>query len=238
MRRVDRVLHLRRGVGEYVGIGICRRAGHIAGMAEEIRGAPEQLDAGLAHLFREIFGDLREVAGEFTQVRAFGNDIAVMEREKGRAEQREHLERDIRLQPRRRHSLGEPGPLEGRRAEHVGPGPGEIVPVADGRTQMVRHRLAEHDARCVVMTIGERIFAGRPFILDRRDVAEKSRPHLFLPSIPRGICPPGAGAVNRTGGPQPPDPRKSAIERSASLARGRVRRRGRRMPSRPSNSRC
>src|SRR5271155_4581994 len=160
-----------------------------------------------------------------------------MEREKGRAEQREHLERYIRLQPRRRQSLGEPGPLEGGRAEHVGPGPRKTVPVADGRTQMVRHGLAKHEARCVVMTIRKRIFAGRPFILDPRDVAEKSRPHFFLP-ISRGpFARPGLALSTEPAG-APPDPRKSAIERRPSRVRAPPRPPARRIPSRSSNSRC
>src|SRR3984957_10444929 len=131
-----------------------------------------------------------------------------MEREKGCAEQREHLERHIRLQPRRRQSLGEPGPLEGGRAEYVRPGPGKIVPVADRRTQMVRHGLAEHEARCVVMTIRKRIFAGRPFILDRRDGAEKSRPHFFLPISRLPFARPGPALSTEPAG-EPPDNRAS-----------------------------
>ena len=175
-----RVLHLRGGVGEYIRVGIGRRARHIAGMAEQIGRAPQQLDAGRQHPLLEIFGHLLEIAREIGERRALGDDVAVMEGEKGDAEQRKHLEGDVGLLAGRGHRVGEPRALESRDAEHVGAGPGEIVPVADRRPQMLGDGLAHDDPRRVIMAIGERILAGRAFVGNRRDIAEKSGPHCLL----------------------------------------------------------
>ena len=124
-----------------------------------------------------------EVAAEFGEIGAFGNDIAIVEGEEGNAEQREHFEGDIGLQPRILHRLAEPWALECRRAEHVGAGPGEIVPIADGRAQMLGERLAEHGFVGLVMTIGQRIGAVRALEANRRNVAEETSGHVSTPWI-------------------------------------------------------
>ena len=49
----ERFLHLRRGVGKDVGVAAGGRAVHVARVAEQIGGAPEQLDAGALLLFLE-----------------------------------------------------------------------------------------------------------------------------------------------------------------------------------------
>ena len=135
-----------------------------------------------------------QVAREFAQVRAFRNDIAVMEGEKGNAEQREHLERHIGLEPRRRHVSPNQGRSKVGAPNMSEPRPGEIVPVADRRTQMVRHPLAEHQLCRVVIAIGERIGRLRPLVSDRRDVAEKSRAAHFVP--PGDLSEPTLAAMN------------------------------------------
>ena len=185
VRRIDGVLHLRGGVGEHVGIGIGRRARHVTRMAEEVGGAPQELDPGRAHLVREQVGHLGEVASEFGEVRALRNDVLVVEGEEREAERRDHVEGDVGLEPRRLHVVPLPRALEGRRAEHVGAHPGEVVPVADGGPQLLGHRLAHHHAGRIVMAEGEGIVARRPLEAHRADVAEKPIAHLLLPTFGR-----------------------------------------------------
>ena len=87
MGRVDRVLHLRGGVGEHVRVGVGRRARHVARMAEEIGGAPQELDPRRLHLLGEDVGHLGEVAAEFVEARALRHDVLVVEGEERKAEQ-------------------------------------------------------------------------------------------------------------------------------------------------------
>ena len=176
------VLHLRGGIGEHVRIGIGRRARHVAGMAEEIGGAPEELDAGLVHFLGENIGHLGEVAAELGEIRALRNDVAIVEGEERKAEGREHLERHVRLGPRALHRLAVPGPLEGRRAEHVGPQPGEVVPVADGGTQPCSAIVLPMTTLLrVVVAVGVGVVALRPLVFHRLDVAEEWLAHLAPP---------------------------------------------------------
>ena len=45
LRYFERFFHLGRGVGENMGIRICRRPAHVARVGEQIGGAPQQPDA-------------------------------------------------------------------------------------------------------------------------------------------------------------------------------------------------
>ena len=186
MGDVDRVLHLRRGVGEDVGVGIGRRARHEAAGAEQIGGAPQQLDLARLQLAREQIGDLAHIAVRLGERGAFRRDVAVVEGEERETEDVEHLEGDVRLELRVRHVvIGEPWPVEGRAAEHVSAGADETVPVADGSAEMILHALAEDQLVAVIIAEGERVRRLRPFVTDRRDVAEKARAaHLAPPSSP------------------------------------------------------
>ena len=143
MRHVERVLHLRRGVGEDIRVGIGRGARHEAAVGEEVRRAPEELHLRRLHLLRKDVGDRADVAVRFRQRRALRRDVAVVEGEEGHAEQLEHLEGDIGLELRLLHRVAEPRPQEGRAAERIGAGPGEGVPVADGEAEVILHALAE-----------------------------------------------------------------------------------------------
>ena len=180
MRRVDRVLHLRRCVGEHVRVRVGRGARHVARMAEEVGRPPQELDAGRQHLLGESIGDLGEVAAELRQVCALGNDVLVVEAEEREAEGRKHLEGDVRLEPRAPHVLVVPGTLERGGAEHVRAQPTEVVPVADRRAKMLGHRLAEDDPARIVMPEGQRIFALRPFEFHRSDIAEEPFAHGLM----------------------------------------------------------
>ena len=58
----ERLLHLRGGEGERLGVRAGRRAVHVAAVAEQVGGAPEQLDAGALLLFLEHLDDGVEIA--------------------------------------------------------------------------------------------------------------------------------------------------------------------------------
>ena len=133
------------------------------------------------HFFGENIGHLGEVLAELGQIRALRDHVAIVEGEERKAEGCEHFERHVRLGPRALHRLAVPGPFEGRRAEHVGAQPGEIVPVADGWTQPVGHRLAHDELLRVVVAEGVGVVALRPLVFHRLDVAEEWLAHLAPP---------------------------------------------------------
>ena len=180
------VLHLRRGVGEDIRVGIGGGARHVAAVGEEVRGSPEKLDLRLLHLLREDVGDLAHVLVRLGEPRSFRRDVAVVEGEEGNAEKLEHLEGDIGLELRLLHVVAEPRPDEGRAAERVGAGPGEGVPVANGEAEMVLHPLAHHFPVRVVVAEGEGSAAFRSLVADRLLVTEKAGTHDFSASLMAG----------------------------------------------------
>src|ERR1700733_14680408 len=178
MRRIDRVLHLRSCVSEHVRIGIGRSAAHIARIAEQIGGAPQELGSRLLHLLGKEIGHLGEVFAELLEAVALGNDVAIVEGEERKTKSREHLERHIGLGARAFHRLAVPWALEGRRAEHVGPHPGEVVPVANSRAQVLGHGLAHDHARGIVVAVSVGVIAFEPLKAYRVDVPEKALAHV------------------------------------------------------------
>ena len=76
-----------------------------------------------------------------------------MKTEIGNTKRAEHLERDIGLVASRRHAVAKPGPLEGLTAERVGPRPDKIMPVTDGKAEVILHPLAHHHLIGVVMPV-------------------------------------------------------------------------------------
>ena len=79
VRHLERLLHLRRGVGEHLGIGIGRRAGGVAPVAEQVGRAPEQPHAGARHLRLDALEHAVEQRVALAQRRAFGRDVAIVE---------------------------------------------------------------------------------------------------------------------------------------------------------------
>jgi hypothetical protein len=158
---VDAAFDRRGGISEDVRIGVGRGTRHVAAVGEEVRRAPEQLQAGFGHLAIEIVGDLVQPVAAFLEARSFRTHVGIMEGVKGDPERGEHLEGDVRLLLRQVHRvagpvLGKPGPLEGLSAERVAARPNEGVPVADGEAEMILHALAEHDLVGLVEAEGER----------------------------------------------------------------------------------
>src|SRR5271170_6676708 len=118
------------------------------------------------------------------------NHVAVMEGEEGSAEKGEHLEGDVGFKLGGFHRFAEPRPLECRRAEHIDALPSKIVPVADRRAQMLRHRLSQYFASGLVVSERQRIVALCAFKSDRLDIAEEARRHIFPPSSAGETAPP------------------------------------------------
>ena len=92
---LHRLLHLGRGEGEDVEVGAGGRAVHVAGVGEEVGGAPEQLDAGPVLLVLEDLDDLVEVGVALLERRALGGDVAVVEGVERGAELLDELEGDL-----------------------------------------------------------------------------------------------------------------------------------------------
>ena len=131
--------------------------------------------------FLRIYRRSRRAAPRSLKSLALRPHIGIVEAIVGCAEQRKHLEGNIRFQLGVLHRLAEPGPFEGLAAERIAARPGKGVPIGDGKTQMVFHALAQHQFVGIVEAVGERIRRIRTFIFDRLDVAEKTRAHAETP---------------------------------------------------------
>ena len=83
MGHLHRLLHLRGRVGEDVGVGVCRRAAHVARVGEEVGGAPEELHAGGALEVPGVGHQLVEVAVGLGEGAALGRDVAVVKAPEG-----------------------------------------------------------------------------------------------------------------------------------------------------------
>src|SRR5690606_40081229 len=89
-----------------------------------------------------------------------------MERVIWHAEKLEHLEGDIGLELRHLHRVAEPRTFKRLAAERIAARPDEVVPIADGKAQVVLKPLAEHDFVGIVVAVSQRIVTLRPFIAD------------------------------------------------------------------------
>ncbi len=155
---LERLLHLRGGVGEDMGIGIGGRARHVAGVGEEIGGAPEELHAGRLLQLLGMGDDLVEVAVRLGEGAALGGDVAVVEGVEGGSDLGEELEGGVHP------VLGDgdgvlalfPGTDDGAGAEGIGAGSAEGVPIGDGEAEMVLEGLAVDHLVGIVVAEGER----------------------------------------------------------------------------------
>ena len=164
---VEGVLDLGGGVGEDLEVGVGAGAVGVAGVAEEVCGAPEELDAGFV-LF--LFGELdegAEVFRGFGEGGAFGGDVAVVETVVVHTEFLDEFEVGIEgVLGGFDGGSGVPFADPGGGAEHVNAGGLVGVPVGDGEPEVVLHGFAADDALCVIPFIGERVFALRAFVGD------------------------------------------------------------------------
>jgi hypothetical protein len=105
---------------------------------------------------------------------AFGAHVGVMEAEERHAENAEHLEGHVGLEPRASSIVS---PNQGRSkvwpAEGVAPRPGEAVPVGDGEAQVILQPLAHHHLVGIVVAEGEFVAAVGAFEGEGGDVFEE-----------------------------------------------------------------
>ena len=174
LRNVERLLHLRGGVGENLGIGIGCRAGHEARIGKQVGRAPQKLHTRALLMTGEHLDDAVEDVVALGQRLALGRDVAVVEAVVGSAQLLE------KFKSRGGLLLGQfdcvavalPGAPERARAEHVGAVAAEGVPVADRDAQLLFHALAAHDAVLVVEAEGERILRIRTLEWDGLDAGK------------------------------------------------------------------
>ena len=185
------LLHLRGGEGEDVEVGAGGRPVHVARIAEQVRGAPEQLDAGTCLLVLEDLDDLVEVGVALLEGPSLGGDVAVVEGVERHPELLEELEGDLGL------ALGVgdrvravvPGPQRRADAEGIGQRVAEGVPVDDREPEMLLHRLVADDLVGVVMLELQRITRLGSAVRDLRDVGKEGGHRLVSPCVrPRGCA--------------------------------------------------
>ena len=187
VRDVEDVLHLRRGVGEDVGVGIGGGARHEAAVGEEVGRAPAGASPSTSRIFfaktSAIARTLRFDSARLAPSGAMSRSWKV---KKGtprssnisKATSAFSFAFSIVSPNQGRGKVGPP--------KRIGAGPGKAVPVADGEAEVILHPLAEHFAVRVVVAEGEGITAFRPFVTDGLQVAEKAGAHDFKASLMAG----------------------------------------------------
>jgi len=136
------LLDLGGGESEPVGGATGGRAVDVARMAEQVGGAPEQLDARAVHLTANGVHHGVEVFVRHGQVVALGREVAVMEAKEIDPELLDALEGDLdaMLGVRERIIAAFPRALHRRRAERVEARAAHRVPIGDAEAEMLAHR--------------------------------------------------------------------------------------------------
>src|SRR2546428_4205962 len=78
MRDLERLLHLRSGEREHIGIRTGRSAVSIARMYEKLGSAPEKFDPGTLLFFFQHFDNCIQVPIALAQILSLGRDIAIV----------------------------------------------------------------------------------------------------------------------------------------------------------------
>ena len=174
-RDLHRLFDLGTGIGEDVEIGAGGRAVHEAGVAEEVGGSPQQLDARPSLFVLEDLDDLIEVLVAFLEVVAFGGDIAVVKRVERGTELFKQLEGDFGSALGVFDRVAAIVPRTQRRAdaEGVGERVTKRVPVDDGEAEVLLHRFPIDDLVGVVMLEVQRVARLGATVLDLGHVGEK-----------------------------------------------------------------
>ena len=174
-RGVHGLLHLQCRHREDFRVRIGGGATHEPPMTEKVGRAPQQLHAGGGLLGVQHINHATQVVDTFLRRGSFGGHVAVVHAVVRRTQLAEKVERCIGLHAGRLHRVGNavPGPLEGSVvAEHVKAIPGERVPVARGKAQLVFHAFAQHDPVAVVPLERQWIAGVGTFVTNDGDGAE------------------------------------------------------------------
>jgi hypothetical protein len=126
------LLDLRRGVREDGGVGAGGGAVHVASVAKQRGGAPQQAHAALALQAGRMGGDDVQRGVALLQGGALGRDVAVVEAPVGDAQLAQQLEEDVKAAVRQSHGIQRrvlPGPALGGGAKGVGAVAAHRVPV-------------------------------------------------------------------------------------------------------------
>jgi hypothetical protein len=145
-------------------------------MREQVGRPPEEFHAGGPLEALGVGDNLVEVAVRFGERAALGGDVAIVEAVKRCADFLEKLKGGIQADLRDRDRVGAlfPRPDNRARAERIGAGAAEGVPVGDGEAQVRTHRPAVDHLVGVVVAKGERVGRLRPFIGDGLDAGKVS----------------------------------------------------------------
>ena len=165
---LHRLLHLCRSVGEDMGVRIGASSRHVARIGKKVRRSPEEAYTGS---LLQLFGmghDPVQILVRFGQTGTFRSDVTVMERPKGALDFTEELKSRIQTSQchgdRIRTAL--PRANDGSGTERIGSGSTERMPIRNGKTQVLLHRLAVNDLIRIVVTECQRIIGTRACVAD------------------------------------------------------------------------
>ena len=150
---LDRLLHLRRRIGEDVRVGVGRGAAHVARIGEQVRRAPEEPDARRLLQRLGVRDDPVEIAVRLGKRRALGGDVAVVEAPERRLDLHEELEGRVHAVQGDGDGVLSPVPRPGdrARAERVAAGAPERVPVGNREAHALLQRDPVDELRRIVV---------------------------------------------------------------------------------------
>ena len=187
----DGVLDLEGGVGEHRRVRVGGRAVGVAGMAEQVGRAPQELDPGLLLQLSREGGHLLQVGHGFGRGLALGGQVAVVEAVEPHPQLGEELEGgpSLGLGPLQGRSGLVPGPLKDVLAKGVQPGVTEGVPVGHREPKVLGHALGPHHPPGVVILEGQGVGGAGSLkgdgVFDLREIFGHGTPRQL-----RGGCPP------------------------------------------------
>jgi hypothetical protein len=197
VRRLEHGLDLRSGEGEDLRVGVGRGAGGVPWVSEQVRGAPQQAQAGALHVLLDGGADRIEVGAALGEGTPVGRHVAIVEGEEGHAERGEELEGGVDLGAGRLHRIAprrQPWTIEGADAEDVRARPVEGVPQADGDPEVLLHSLSEDEPIRLVHLVGERLARLEPAERNPLWNVREEACHAGPPRLPSRRC-----AVTRDG---------------------------------------
>ena len=174
MRCFERVAHLAGGKGEHLRIRIGCRACHIALVAEQVGGPPQQFATVCRLKFLQMIDRTCKTRAEIADAFSRRHHVDIVEAVKRHIEFLHKRQRRFALGTRCRFVLRacEPWPVERARAKHIATRPAERVPETHGKAQVVFQTLAHDHAVLVVPAIGKVVGGFGPLVTDRVERCE------------------------------------------------------------------